>query len=131
MKVSFDFDGVLDRTDVFLYAKELRSRGIEIVIVTSRSPQEDNTDLYAVAKSIGMGHGSVTFTKGKLKAAYIPNDAIFHLDDQGPEIKAINSKHNFGTVGVGLSAPFADWKMTCEMLLSQHPIKSQQEPSTN
>lgn len=122
MKVSFDFDGVLDRTDVFLYARRLRNRGIEVVIVTSRSPEDDNTDLFEVAKSIAMDD-IIIFTKGKLKAAFIPKDAIFHLDDQGAEIKAINSKQDFGTVGVGISAPFADWKMTCEMLLSQHTKK--------
>ena len=126
MKVSFDFDGVLDRTDVFLYATKLRFRGIEIVIVTSRSAEDDNQDLYAVAKALGMSIGSVTFTSKRTKASFIPKDSVWHLDDNGAEVKAINAKHNFGTVGVMISPAFGDWKTTCEMLLSQRSQKTEE-----
>lgn len=126
MKVSFDFDGVLNRTDVFLYALELKKRRVEIVIVTSRNAADDNSDLYAVAAKLSVCAGSMLFTSNKTKASSIPKDCVWHLDDNGAEVKAINAKHNFGTVGVMISPAFGDWKTTCEMLLSQRSQKTEE-----
>lgn len=54
IKVSFDFDGTMDRTDVQKYAKELIRRKIEVWICSARLSNEQdpskewNNDLYKI-----------------------------------------------------------------------------------
>ena len=82
MKISFDFDGCLDRESVQRYAKELINRGVPCIITTYRlkeyTPPDSNNDLFAVAEKLGINE--VRFTEGKDKSSFL-EDVFIHLDD--------------------------------------------------
>jgi hypothetical protein len=77
IKVSFDFDGTLERESIQRYAKELVERGHEVWIVTSRFGDEEryktffmtttpvgltNADLFDIAAKLGIPRERVHFT---------------------------------------------------------------------
>ena len=82
MKISFDFDGCLDRESVQKYAKQLIDRGFDCIITTYRlkeyTPPDSNDDLFAVAEKLGINE--VRFTEGKDKSSFL-EDVFIHLDD--------------------------------------------------
>ena len=82
MKISFDFDGCLDRESVQKYAKELIERGVPCIITTFRQkeyiPPDSNNDLLEVAKNIGIE--DIRFTEGQDKSSFL-EDVFIHLDD--------------------------------------------------
>ena len=82
MKISFDFDGCLDRESVQKYAKQLIDNGIDCIITTFRQkeyiPPDSNNDLLEVAKNIGIE--DIRFTEGADKSSFL-EDVFIHLDD--------------------------------------------------
>lgn len=88
-KISFDFDGTLEFKEVQDYAKELKKRGYEICILTTRfsDPSKYNFDateahqhLFDVAKDIGIEE--IHFTEFEFKYKSIDSFGIdIHLDD--------------------------------------------------
>ena len=82
MKISFDFDGCLDRESVQRYAKELINRGVPCIITTYRleeySPPDSNDDLFAVAEKHNISE--IRFTEGQDKSSFL-EDVFIHLDD--------------------------------------------------
>jgi hypothetical protein len=100
-KVSFDFDGTLDRDNVFEIAKKLIAMGVEIWIVTGRCTQEeymkinlyyDNHDLFEVADKLGIPDERIVFTNLKPKSLFFNStDKRFtaHLDDDVIEVEDI------------------------------------------
>jgi hypothetical protein len=99
MKVSFDFDGTLNKFGIQEFAKELITQGIEVWIVTSRWPDTPqhpvlNDDLFEVADELDISRERIVFTCYEHKADYFlkhPN-FVFHLDDDWIEIKVMEEK---------------------------------------
>ena len=58
MRISFDFDGCLNRESVQKYTKHLIDRGFYCIITTYRlreyTPPDTNNDLFDVADSLGI-----------------------------------------------------------------------------
>lgn len=121
MKVSFDFDGTLDREAVQKYASELISRGVEVWICTSRFKDNNefrknwNDDLFKIADELGIIRERIIFTEFEFKANVLKDtDFIWHLDDDWIECKRLASK----TKIKGISAfGNSSWKHKCERLL--------------
>ena len=95
MKISFDFDGCLDRESVQKYAKCLIDRGFDCIVTTYRLreylPPDSNNDLFDVADSLGIKE--IRFTEGQDKSFFL-EDVFLHLDDDYNCLKEIqrNSK---------------------------------------
>lgn len=112
-KVSFDFDGTLERPFTQLYARWLLSIGVEVHVVTSRyesweaAPQSHklkfqqlypaeielnfNKDLFDVVNKVGIT--DVHFTNFDDKANFFDTMRdvfLFHLDDANFEVASIN-----------------------------------------
>jgi len=123
MKVSFDFDGTLDRKVVQDYAKELIIKGCDVWICTARfSPQNApnpnwNDDLFQVCDSVGINKNNVIFCEMSDKYKILKdNGFIFHLDDDWEELKLINKHTNIKGISVfGTTL----WKNKCNNAL-QH-----------
>lgn len=120
MKVSFDFDGTLEREDVQEYAKKLIKLGVEVWVVTTRYdsnhqhkwfkafPQElwaqitsnttgdPNFGLWGVVEKLGIPRHHVRFTCMEYKHKYLDGTKfLWHLDDNPEEFdqaKANNLK---------------------------------------
>jgi hypothetical protein len=130
MKVSFDFDSTLDRSDVQDYAKELIDRGIEVWVITSRPDvyqnhwivdgvkvKLQNLDLYEVSDRLGISRDHVHFTCYELKSEFISGkDFTWHLDDDTVELMAIlelkEKCHPF-------NVDHMSWKENCEDILNK------------
>ena len=118
MKVSFDFDGTLDRPVLQEYAKELLARGIEVWIVTARLSDEEapsdswNLDLYKVAIEVGIDLNNVVFTPHKDKYHFFKGkDFVWHVDDSWTEIGLINRFTKMRGISVFGTCM---WKEKCE-----------------
>jgi len=121
-KVSFDFDGVLDRADVVLYVKTLVERGVDVYICTSRLSDEDcpserwNDDLYQIVDILGISRSNIIFCSRIYKYQYFKHkDFLFHVDDSFDEVELINSYTN--TVGVFL---VDGWIDKCEQIINKN-----------
>jgi len=126
-KVSFDFDGVLDREDVQKYARSLVDNGFEVWICTSRLRDKDspnsmwNEDIYKVANYIGIDKNHIKFCglADKYKF-FIKKDFVFHLDDDLEEINLINKYTNI--IGIYLY-PLDNWLESCEKIINSFRYK--------
>jgi len=120
IKVSFDFDSTLSRVSVQKLAKRLIDSGIEVWICTSRlcpekAPNNEwNDDLFKVADELGITRDRIIFTNYELKADYLSEDFIWHLDDDWIELDAINRE----TKVIGISV-FGNsvWENKCLKIL--------------
>jgi len=118
IKVSFDFDGTMDRTDVQKYAKELIRRKIEVWICSARLSNEQapskewNNDLYKIVKTIGINPHHIKFCSMINKYMFfINNNFVFHLDDNPEEVFEINK---YTKVNGILLSDNEDWIKKCE-----------------
>jgi hypothetical protein len=129
MKVSFDFDGTLSRTDVQDFAKQLTSDGYDVWIVTSRCATEpalakgwhwverQNQELYDVAESVGIPKDKIVFTEHVDKIEFlIGKGFLFHLDDDEHELMRILQS---GDPCSPLHADHFSWKENCLELLNK------------
>jgi len=121
-KVSFDFDGVLDRADVVLYVKTLVERGVDVYICTSRLSDEDcpserwNDDLYQIVDILGISRSNIIFCSRIYKYQYFKHkDFLFHVEGSFDEVELINSYTN--TVGVFL---VDGWIDKCEQIINKN-----------
>lgn len=137
-KVSFDFDYTLSKYQIYKYALELKERGYDIYITTSRYHEDIyrtfhdnqftsfnlNKDLYNIADSLNIPKDNIRFTNMKDKYLYFIDpeyalhgpDFIFHLDDDNYELDRIN---RFTKVK-GISCYNTNsWKNKCEKLLKE------------
>lgn len=142
MKVSFDFDGSIDREDVQEYAKQLIKRGIEVWIVTTRYdanhdhrwrekfPEEQwaliydthdgdpNHHVWGVAERLGIPKHHVRFTCMEWKYTYLKGTKfVFHLDDN-PEELAAAREQRCNVPFVHVETP--TWKDRCEELIANY-----------
>lgn len=124
MKVSFDFDGVLDVEDVQDFARELVRRGIEVWVVTNR-PNDDeapspnwNLDLYGAVNYVGVLNRHIKFLNMSGKTEFFKSNPnfIWHLDDNWTEASDI--AENTPVMGI----PFGSrtgWKAICLDLIDK------------
>lgn len=107
MKVSFDYDETLSRSDIQVFAKELISEGYEVWIVTMRFETQDklitynnennesidwngNDDLFRTAKELGIPEERIVFMNWQWKSEFLKGkDFIWHLDDCSDTLKNI------------------------------------------
>ena len=93
MKVSFDFDGTLHNKKVRLLAKTLCKAGEEVWIVTSRSKDNVNDDLFELCDEVGINKSKVVFTNGMIKAdVFFKEDFDVHFDDGWDEVLEITKR---------------------------------------
>lgn len=139
MKVSFDFDGTLQREDVQEYAKKLIDRGVDVWVVTTRfdenhkskwilhfpdapwaheyaaHPDDPNYELWEVCHRLGIPRHKVRFTCMEWKYTYLNGTSFsWHLDDNPEEFSHAKAQ--------GCSVPMIQvntsvWKNKCERLL--------------
>jgi len=130
--VSFDFDGTIETKHIREYAKELVGRGFEVWIVTSRFGDDEkykrffqtsinvdltNSDLWEVAKEVGIPNDRVHFTNMCDKWEFFKDkDFVWHLDDDWIENKLI-LKHT-KTKAVD-SWGNSSWKQKCERIIKR------------
>lgn len=118
MKVSFDFDGTLEREDVQEYAKKLIKLGVEVWVVTTRYdsnhqhkwfkayPEElwakicssttgdPNFGLWGVVEKLGIPRHHVRFTCMEWKYKYLDGTKfLWHLDDNPEEMDQAKANH--------------------------------------
>lgn len=133
IKVSFDFDGTLEKLSVQKYAAELIERGIEVWIVTSRFDDETyikthfitkdykdkiNKDLYDISNKLNISKERIHFTNFSDKYEWFNDkDFIWHLDDDLIEIRMINEiKNNIRGISYFQNP---NWKSKCEKTLNK------------
>lgn len=122
MKVSFDFDGTLSRTDVQEFAKTLIKDGLDVWIFTCRlcpkkAPNNEwNDDLFKVVNELGISKSKIIFTNYEYKAKYLDDTFIWHLDDDWIELNEINRQRK--TVGVSVFGNSV-WKQKCLKILNR------------
>ena len=83
-KVSFDFDGTLDKKHIQQFATELINSGVDIYVNTTRFAKFDNSDLFEVVNSLGLSYDKVNFTNHIWKAEFFEENNLefeWHLDD--------------------------------------------------
>ena len=90
MKISFDYDKTLTLPVIYDYAKNLKSRGKEIFIITSRfeNPLDLNNQLFETAEKLDVPRGNIRFTNGLPKTDFL-QDIQIHYDDDPLEIEFI------------------------------------------
>lgn len=132
IKISFDFDGTLDRKSIQNYAKELIEKGYEVWIVTARFGDNKkyqeffqtsinvditNNDLKEVANSLGIPEERIHFTNMDDKWPFLKfhDDFLWHIDDDWIENKNILKY----TKTKAISSLGANWKSKCERLIKK------------
>lgn len=140
-KVSFDFDGTLEREIIQEYAKELVEAGHEVWIVTTRYDnetaktvnwrmiaqdsdtidyptyvKEKNEELFAIADEVGIPRERIKFTNMAWKYSFLRDEGFdLHLDDNPKELNLIN-QHSKSTGAIGCKGTNT-WKEKCEKVL--------------
>lgn len=121
-KVSFDFDGTLDKPDIQQYAIELVEKGYDVWIHTLRMDdklfdhaREWNKDVYKIADLVGIPKENIVFCNMGDKWNFLKDkNFVWHIDDDHIECDMINRR--IGCRGIchfGVST----WKNKCEKLL--------------
>ena len=119
MKISFDFDGCLDRESVQKYAKQLIDRGFDCIITTYRlkeyTPPDSNNDLFDIADRLGINE--IRFTEGQDKSFFL-GDMFIHLDDDYSCLREIqrNSKC------IPISVCTGNWQGKIERIIRRRGI---------
>jgi len=124
MRVSFDFDGVLDVEGVQDFARDLVRQGIDVYIVTNRPCDEDapspnwNVDLYGAANYVGIYKDRIEFLNmtGKVKFFEKNPDFIWHLEDDWTEALEITEDTDVIGIPFGRSQ---HWRNQCLDLINQ------------
>ena len=82
MKVSFDFDGTLERPIIQQMEKKYINEGDEVIIITRRCT-EDSDDVYYVASKLGIHNDKCLFTCKEWKWRTIVDLGIdLHYEDK-------------------------------------------------
>lgn len=133
IKISFDFDGSLDRESLQKYAMELISKEFEIWIVTARfsntndycpdflqkfAMSANHKDLFTVADQCGISIDHIKFMNmaPKYEFFFENEDFLWHLDDDYVECREINQDTK--TVGISC-ANGSNWIAKCERLINK------------
>jgi len=136
IRVSFDFDGTLERESIQRYAKELVERGHEVWIVTSRFGDDEryktffqttipvgrtNEDLFEIAASLGIPRERVHFTDMDDKWPFFKyyQEMLWHIDDDWVENRQILK--NTKTKAIDSIGP--NWKGKCERIIKKKMLE--------
>ena len=113
IKISFDFDGTLDRPAIQNYFKELRSRGYDVWVVTRRYDDlnkhryiynSTNEDLWAIIDSLEHPREKVMFTNYEYKDSYLKNTHVkIHIDDDPVELSKLENNTKIRTINATLN----------------------------
>jgi hypothetical protein len=124
MKVSFDYDGTLQREDVQEYAKELLDRGVDVWVVTTRYDENHKhkysmnvtlEDLWEVVDRLGIPRWKVRFTNMQWKTFYLNGTSFkWHLDDNDDEFRQAKLEH----CSVPMIDVYEDFREQCEQLFA-------------
>jgi len=122
IKLSFDFDDTLARSDVQAFALLLQEKHptVEQWIVTSRMSDDvkskglygmqitgSNNDLFDVAKNIGIPEQRIVFTQLEWKNVFFNDkDFMIHIDDYPQELELIRATTKMFAINVLAK----DWK---------------------
>jgi hypothetical protein len=123
--VTFDFDDVLTREDVKLFAKQLIEKNINVWILTRRYDElhkhrypfrPTNEDLFLIAEEVGIPKYKIRFTCRESKCQYlIGTKVVWHLDNSFKQVSEINSNRDCNTIGIQLD--FGGYQTKCNSLL--------------
>lgn len=95
MKVSFDFDGVLDTPQGKALARRKINEGDQVYIITARQEATMSKNVYEVAKELGIPRLHIYFTNGKDKWNTIKRLGIdVHYDNNEEQIQKIKDNTN-------------------------------------
>jgi acid phosphatase class B len=95
MKVSFDFDGVLETSQGKALARRKINEGDQVYIITARQESTMSNSVYEVAKELGIPRLHVYFTNGKDKWNTIKRLNIdVHYDNNEEQIQQIKDNTN-------------------------------------
>lgn len=132
MRVSFDFDNTLSRSDVQEFSKDLVSKGIEVWIVTSRFDDESameknwhwikgqNQTLFDIADDCGIRKENIKFTCMESKSIFLKDKGfIFHLDDDSIELMDILE---IGDKCFPANVDHFEWKITCQEKIKKNLV---------
>ena len=90
MKVSFDFDGVLETSQGKALARRKVNEGEQVYIITARQEATMSKNVYEVAKELGIPRLHIYFTNGKDKWNTIKRLGIdVHYDNNEEQITKI------------------------------------------
>lgn len=125
-KVSFDFDGTLEHSNVQEYAKELIENGIEVWVVTTRWDENHKhkypknatlDDLWEVVDRLGIPRHHVRFTCMEWKWTYLDGtNFAWHLDDN---IEEFQHAKKMGCTIPMIDVVESNWKEECEAYLNK------------
>lgn len=91
MPVSFDYDGTLSTKKGKEMASKFISEGKDVRILTARDESGDNTDLFSIAKELGID--KIYFTNGRDKWSFVLKYKIReHYDNNKEQVDKINEK---------------------------------------
>lgn len=125
-KVSFDFDGTLDKQIVQKFAQDLLLSGYDVYITTQRQNNKLapslswNDDLFEISDSIGIKRNNIIFCNLESKYKIIKDmNFIFHLDDSFTEIDLLKEHTDIKTVCI-----FGNkyWKYDCQKILDNNIV---------
>ena len=89
--VSFDYDGTLSTEKGKQLAKDLISKGVNVIIITARNSNEDNSDIESISKSLGIN--KIVYTNQRDKWSFIIKEKVsIHYDNNQEQIDKINEK---------------------------------------
>jgi len=120
MKASFDFESTADRKDVQEYIKFLKSKGVDVIITTARTPDSSNLtkawnkDLYKTARQLNITEKNILFSPNSPKYQTLKGRGVaFHLDDDQCELEDMRVNSSIPAVSV----LDGGWKDKCNTLL--------------
>ena len=89
--ISFDYDGTLSTEKGKQLAKDLISKNVNVIIITARNSNEDNSDIESTAKKLGIN--KIVYTNQRDKWSFIIKEKVLiHYDNNQEQIDKINEK---------------------------------------
>jgi dihydroxyacetone kinase-like predicted kinase len=89
--ISFDYDQTLSTDKGKELAKSFIEKGVEVIIITARNSNDDNSDIESTAKQLGIN--KIVYTNGRDKWSFVQKNKVStHYDNNKEQIDKINSK---------------------------------------
>ena len=89
--VSFDYDGTLSTEKGKQLATDLIAKGVNVIIITARNSNEDNSDVESTAKKLGIK--KIVYTNQRDKWSFVIKEKVsIHYDNNQEQIDKINEK---------------------------------------
>lgn len=124
MRITIDFDGVLEKKSVQDKIKILVDLGFDVWILTTRFPPETNDNwkianeiVFQVATEVGIPLEKIVFTSWVWKYEWLRQnpDVILHLDDNFNEIVKITANCKTLPISIHSSSWFHKIKRICKI----------------